>query len=132
MCFLLYSIDANLPKPRHERGARQTTKLLLVVTFTFLAFLAWLCITQCLWMQEYRRAEKHTWRIVDNSFTLGKLGIVFNSSINWCLYCITGSIFRKQARSMLGLQFTKISYIRRYFNSSRNRVFVANGIYINR
>ena len=75
---------------------RQITKLLLTVTISFLILLGWQCISQCLWM--LGNADQANWSVIDKTFAIAKLGIIINSSINWVLYCITGSSFRREIR----------------------------------
>ena len=80
------------------------TRMLLVVTFAFLLFLAWQCVTQCFWMlghgKEGNNDKTKTWNMVDASFAFAKLGVVFNSSINWFFYCFTSTMFRKEMHKM--------------------------------
>ncbi|XP_002160368.1 G-protein coupled receptor daf-37 isoform X1 [Hydra vulgaris] len=80
----------------------QMTRTLLVITFSFLVLLAWQCISQCFWMQWEYKKEKHSrvWEIVDKNFAFGKLGVVINSSINFILYCLTGTMFRKEFKKV--------------------------------
>ena len=83
---------------RQERikEQRQITKLLLTVTISFLILLGWQCVSQCLWM--LGNADQANWSAIDKTFAIAKLGIIINSSINWILYCITGSSFRREIR----------------------------------
>ena len=80
------------------------TRMLLVVTFAFLLFLAWQCVTQCFWMLGHGKKgdndKTKTWNMVDASFAFAKLGVVFNSSINCWLYCFTSTMFRKEMHNM--------------------------------
>ena len=83
------------------------TRTLLFITFSFLILLAWQCITQCFWMLGYGkhdRTQPDTWKMVDSSFALAKLGVIINSSINWIFYCFTCSMFRKEMRKLFGLK----------------------------
>ena len=87
---------ANQDKKRERtKQQHQITKTLLLVTFAFIVLLGWQCITQCIWMVGYSQTDEE-WPMVDKSFAVAKLGIVINSSINWLLYCLTGSAFRKE------------------------------------
>ena len=74
------------------------TRTLLVITFSFLVLLAWQCVSQCFWMQGYGKGENHsrTWETVDKNFAFGKMGVIINSSLNCLLYCMTGSMFKKE------------------------------------
>ena len=91
-------------KTKQDRRERQMTRMLLVVTFAFLLFLAWQCVTQCFWMlghgKEGDNDKTKTWNMVDASFAFAKLGVVFNSSINWFFYCFTSTMFRKEMHKM--------------------------------
>ena len=91
-------------KTKYDRRERQMTRMLLVVTFAFLLFLAWQCVTQCFWMlghgKEVDNDKTKTWNMVDASFAFAKLGVVFNSSMNCLFYCFTSSMFRKEMRNM--------------------------------
>lgn len=82
-------------KQERVKQQHQITKMLLFVTFAFIFLLGWQCVTQCLWMIGYSQMDKN-WSIIDQSFAFAKLGIVINSSINWLLYCLTGSAFRNE------------------------------------
>eukprot|EP00794_Sanderia_malayensis_P010844 gene10844-11997_t len=81
-------------KKRQKRD-RQMTIMLLSVTFSFLVLLAWQCITQCFYMLDYGKFTSQR-RVVEKSFAAAKIGVVINSSINFFLYNITGSTFRKE------------------------------------
>lgn len=85
------------------------TRMLLAVTFTFLILLAWQCVTQCFWMLSYGKhsLDQTRWKMVDSSFALAKLGVILNSSINWCLYCITSSMFRKKMKLLFGIRIQR-------------------------
>lgn len=43
-------------------------------------------------------------RIVNEAFSVAKLGIVINSSINFFLYCLSARKFRKELFKVLGLR----------------------------
>ena len=85
-------------KSKQEYREQQMTRTLLGVTFSFLIFLAWQCITQCFWMSEYGKDELHTgaWVMVDKNFAFAKMGVILNSAINCIFYCFTGSMFKKE------------------------------------
>ena len=91
------NIFAGAEGKRQERVKQQhqITRMLLFVTFSFIFLLGWQCVSQCLWMVGYTTQDSN-WDTVDQSFAVAKLGIVINSSINWLLYCVTGSAFRKE------------------------------------
>ena len=82
-------------KQERVKQQHQITKMLLFVTFAFIILLGWQCVAQCLWMVGYSQNDEQ-WNAIDKSFAVAKLGIVINSSINWLLYCLTGSAFRKE------------------------------------
>lgn len=80
---------------------RQVTFLLLTVTFVFLILMAWQCVNQCFWMKKFGQYSLlSVWDKVDASYAVAKLGAVINSSINSLLYCLSGSIFRKELRKL--------------------------------
>ncbi|OWF51342.1 probable G-protein coupled receptor 139 [Mizuhopecten yessoensis] len=76
-----------------KRSESQITRILLTVTFTFLVLIALQCITQCFFMLKDAAGNR---RIINEAFSVAKLGIVINSSINFFLYCLTGRRFRKE------------------------------------
>ena len=90
----IFGSDKNKTQERIKQQ-HQITKTLLFVTFAFIILLSWQCITQCLWMIGYSQNDER-WDMIDKSFAVAKLGIIINSSINWVLYCLTGSSFRKE------------------------------------
>ncbi|CAG5118063.1 unnamed protein product [Candidula unifasciata] len=85
---------------KSKKSENQITRLLLAVTFTFLFFLGFNCITHCLWTKKLPGANPV---MVSASFSFGKTGILFNSSLNFVLYCLTGRRFRTELLKMLGL-----------------------------
>lgn len=90
---------------------RQTTIILLSVTFSFLMFLIWQCITQCFYMMHFRRQDKKAWWDIDSAYAPARLGVILNSSINFLLYCCTGSMFRKEMFRMLAEWFHCNNYL---------------------
>ena len=80
------------------RQDRQMSVVLLTITFSFLVFLAWQCITQCFYMLGYGKNgnSMNVWHLVDASYAFASLGVVINSSINFFLYCLSGSQFRRE------------------------------------
>ena len=86
-----------------SKRERQTTVILLVISISFLAFLIWQCVTQCFWMLKYGQNSKSgsVWFYVDSAYAFARLGVVFNSSINFVFYCLTGSMFRKEMFNMV-------------------------------
>lgn len=83
-------------KEKAKKSETQMTRLLLTVTFTFLVLIAFQCITQCFFMQ-----DKGDHRIVQEAFSIAKLGIVINSSINFFLYCLSAKRFRKELSAIV-------------------------------
>jgi len=53
---------------------------------------------------KHDQTQPNTWKMVDSSFALAKLGVIINSSINWIFYCFTCSMFRKEIRKLFGLK----------------------------
>lgn len=86
-------------KSRHSEN--QITRLLLIVTFTFLFLLGCQCITQCFYMLMPDGFDKN---IIDEAFAVAKLGVIINSSINFFLYCLSGRRFRQELLTLLGLK----------------------------
>lgn len=84
-------------KSRHSEN--QITRLLLIVTFTFLVLLGFQCITQCFYMLMPDGFDKN---IIDEAFAVAKLGVIINSSINFFLYCLSGRRFRQELFALLG------------------------------
>ncbi|XP_022318229.1 FMRFamide receptor-like [Crassostrea virginica] len=84
-----------------KKAENQMTRLLLTVTFVFLILIALQCITQCFFMMQPEIADM---RIVNEAFSVAKLGIVINSSINFFLYCFSARKFRKELLKVLGLR----------------------------
>ncbi|KAH3839742.1 FMRFamide receptor-like [Dreissena polymorpha] len=87
-------------KEKARKSEAQLTRLLLMVTFTFLVLIAFQCITQCFFML---KSGDHV--VVSKAFSIAKLGIVINSSINFFLYCLSGKRFRKELRSVVCSRF---------------------------
>ncbi|XP_065056171.1 G-protein coupled receptor daf-37-like [Rhopilema esculentum] len=81
---------------------QQMTRMLLAVTFTFLVLLAWQCITQCFFMLGYNGRKGEKWDHVDKAFAFAKLGVIINSSVNFLLYNLSGSMFRKELLTIFG------------------------------
>lgn len=78
----------------------QTTVILLTVSFTFLFFLIWQCITQCFYMLHFEAANKNTWFDISSAYAPARLGVVLNSAMNFMLYCLSGQMFRKEMYRM--------------------------------
>ncbi|CAG5115072.1 unnamed protein product [Candidula unifasciata] len=85
---------------KSKESENQITRLLLCVTFTFLFCIGLQCIAQCLWMKKPPGANL---LMVSASYSFGKTGILFNSSLNFVLYCLTGKRFRIELLKMFGL-----------------------------
>lgn len=83
-----------------KQSENQITRLLLVVTFSFLFFIGAQCIIQCMYMKQ---PAGFNLSIVNSSFAFAKCGIVFNSAMNFFLYCLTGRRFRAELLYLLGL-----------------------------
>ncbi|KAK3091717.1 hypothetical protein FSP39_022110 [Pinctada imbricata] len=91
-------------KDKTRRAENQLTRLLLIVTFTFLVLIALQCITQCFYMLKPKSANL---QLVDEAFSVAKLGVVINSSINFFLYCLSGQRFRRELFNLLHLLKSK-------------------------
>ncbi|XP_057295293.1 FMRFamide receptor-like [Hydractinia symbiolongicarpus] len=87
----------------NETRERRMTLTLLSITFTFLVLLAWQCVAQCFWMLSLRKADKNSsrWNQIDSSFAFAKISIIINCAINWILYCLTGTMFRKELMRLI-------------------------------
>lgn len=90
-----------------KRSENQVTRLLLLVTFTFLLLIGFQCITQCFYMLMPDGFDK---RIIDEAFAVAKMGIVINSSINFLLYCFSGRRFRNELLVVLRLRSRESQY----------------------
>ena len=86
---------------------KQTTLILLTVSFSFLIFLMWQCAAQCFWIMGFEDKNLSNWLILDQFYDFGLLGIVFNSSSNFMLYCLTGKEFRKEICAIFKGYFCK-------------------------
>ena len=74
---------------------------LLTVTITFLLLLAAECLSRCFYLQNFgKREEKitHTWGVVKDTYSIASLGLVLHASLNCFLYCLTGTMFKKELR----------------------------------
>lgn len=85
---------------RCKQSENQITRQLLIVTFTFLFFIGLQCVIQCMFM---KKPAGFNMFIVNSSFAIAGCGIVFNSSLNFFLYCLTGRRFRTELLRVLGL-----------------------------
>uniref|UniRef100_A0A2C9L706 G-protein coupled receptors family 1 profile domain-containing protein n=1 Tax=Biomphalaria glabrata TaxID=6526 RepID=A0A2C9L706_BIOGL len=83
-----------------RQSENQITRLLLTVTFAFLVFIGLQCIIQCFEMQKPEWADRAQ---VSSAFAFAKTGIVFNSSLNFVFYCLSGRRFRKEFLRLFGL-----------------------------
>ncbi|XP_056021925.1 FMRFamide receptor-like isoform X2 [Ostrea edulis] len=82
-----------LKKEKTRKAETQLTRLLLTVTFTFLVLIIFQCVTQCFFMLKPKDVD---YRMVSEAFSIAKLGVVINSSVNFFLYCLSGRKFRKE------------------------------------
>ncbi|WAQ96192.1 FMAR-like protein [Mya arenaria] len=94
----MLQMRGNKAQKRAQRKENQMTNILLTVTFTFLGLIALQCVTQCFFMMQ---PENMNFEMVNEAYSVAKLGIVINSSINFILYCVTGKRFRNELRLML-------------------------------
>ena len=78
----------------------QTTIILLTISFMFLFFLIWQCITQCFYMLHFESGNSKVWFDVSSAYAPARLGVILNSSINFFLYCLSGQMFRKEMCKM--------------------------------
>lgn len=85
---------------KSKQSENQITRLLLTVTFTFLFFIGLQCIIQCFQMQQPSWANL---AMVSSAFAFAKTGIVFNSSLNFVFYCLSGRRFRIELLRMFGV-----------------------------
>ncbi|XP_059177339.1 probable G-protein coupled receptor 139 [Physella acuta] len=83
-----------------KQSENQITRLLLTVTFAFLIFIGMQCIIQCFQMQQPEWADKAK---LSSAFAFAKVGIVFNSALNFLFYCFSGRRFRMELLKLLGL-----------------------------
>lgn len=91
-------------KPERHKQDKQMTRMLLIVTFTFLILLALQCITQCFFMLGLgKKIVSWDQDAVNIAFAFAKMGVVINSAINCFLYCFTGSTFRAELVKMFSV-----------------------------
>ncbi|KAH9518835.1 hypothetical protein Btru_006371 [Bulinus truncatus] len=83
-----------------RQSENQITRLLLTVTFAFLVFIGLQCIIQCFQMQRPAWANLDR---VSSAFAFAKTGIVFNSSLNFLFYCLSGRRFRNELLRVFGV-----------------------------
>ncbi|XP_062580728.1 FMRFamide receptor-like [Saccostrea cucullata] len=86
-----------LKKENSRKTESQLTRLLLTVTFTFMILIILQCVAQCFYMLQPGNVNM---RMVDEAFSVAKLGCVVNSSINFFLYCYSGRKFRNELKKM--------------------------------
>ncbi|KAK7098657.1 FMRFamide receptor-like [Littorina saxatilis] len=84
---------------KSRRSENQVTRLLLLVTFSFLVLIGFQCITQCFYMI---MPDGFDVSIIDEAFAIAKLGVIINSSINFVLYCVSGRRFRHELYRLIG------------------------------
>jgi len=89
----------------------QTTIILLTISFSFLLFLIWQCITQCFYMLHFKSGNKKVWSEISSAYAPARLGVVLNSSVNFVLYCLSGKIFRKEMYRMFAEVFGCNNYL---------------------
>ena len=122
---IIYKLFSKKVKQVNRKGEskreRQTTIILLTVTISFLVFLIWQCLTQCFWMLNYEKDVKHIWFRVDSTYAFGRLGVVINSSINFLLYCLSGTMFRKHMRKMFCKRNGYVSFDSSSFRTSSTK-----------
>ncbi|KAK7475812.1 hypothetical protein BaRGS_00032958 [Batillaria attramentaria] len=91
-----------------RRSENQITRLLMVVTFSFLILIGFQCIAQCFFMLLPDGFDKE---IIDEAYAIAKLGVVINSSINFILYCLSGRRFRNELLSVLRCRARDLPYM---------------------
>ncbi|XP_066919351.1 FMRFamide receptor-like [Clytia hemisphaerica] len=99
---IIYKLYSNRPTVSKKKFSKehQTTIILLTVSFAFLFFLIWQCITQCFYMLHFKSNNKEIWYDISSAYAPARLGVVLNSSINFVLYCLSGQMFRKEMLRM--------------------------------
>ena len=113
---------------KQRKRENQVTRTLLVVTSSFLVLLALQCVSKCFWMTVYKRKEmnENSWMKIDSLYGFAKIGMVINSSINCLLYCVTGSMFKKELAKLFGCGL--VSRFRASFsNLSTSKNILING-----
>ena len=94
---IIRSLYVNRPVSMKKRSKEhQTTIILLTVSFAFLFFLIWQCITQCFYMLHFQSGNPEIWYNISSAYAPARLGVIMNSSINFLLYCLSGQMFRKE------------------------------------
>ena len=75
------------------------TFTLITLTVVFLILQGFHCISRCFYLQGYGIVdgrETYSWYIVKNTYAVARLGLIIHASINCVLYCVTGSMFKKE------------------------------------
>lgn len=75
------------------------TFTLITLTVAFLVLQGFNCISRCFYLQGYGIVdgrETYSWYIVKNTYGVAKLGLILHASVNCLLYCLTGSMFKKE------------------------------------
>eukprot|EP00092_Neocalanus_flemingeri_P076315 GFUD01094644.1.p1 GENE.GFUD01094644.1~~GFUD01094644.1.p1 ORF type:complete len:243 (+),score=50.73 GFUD01094644.1:36-731(+) len=87
------NIERYLICVRQIRLSNWTRMVLLIMMYIFGIIL--------FWFRGFKKSDPAAWTAVNISFAVGKLAIVFHSSLNCMLYFITGSLFRSELRLLL-------------------------------
>lgn len=101
-------------RTKSEDADRRITSMFLGITFSFLVLMGLQCVTQCLHKQKYRIDEPHYWHRVQKGFTVGRLALAINASINCFFYCFSGITFRREVKRM----FSKSNSVSRTISSN--------------
>ena len=102
----MFLVQDNL-KSLRKKQVQQMTFTLITLTMAFLILQGFQCISRCFYLQGYGIVDgRQTYSryIVKNTYAVAKLGLIIHASINCLLYCLTGSMFKKELRK-LGRRF---------------------------
>ena len=96
-CFLV----GDNPKNYRKKQEHQMTFTLITLTMAFLILLGFECVSRCFYLQGYgivNGRETYSRYIARNTYAVAKLGLIIHASINCLLYCLSGSMFKKELR----------------------------------
>ena len=107
------------PKSLQKKQDHQMTFTLITLTIAFLVLLAFECISRCFYLQGYGIVdgrETYSRYIARETYAIAKLGLIIHASINCLLYCLSGSMFKKELRRRFTLSSRKSSSLPLFYD----------------